>query len=109
MTNNELQYVYKKKNDSCSCNGSKANMMRCKHDICLNKKFNLTKIGNCWLQRKNITQSSNKGLYNSPTIVRYTTMVVKFQNEQMLHDEFYISDITDVDNGLMKNDESQKN
>ena len=36
-------------------------------------------------------------------------MVAKFQNEQMLHDEFYISNITDVDNDLMKNDESQKN
>ena len=35
-------------------------------------------------------------------------MVAKFQNEQMLHDEFYISNITDVDNDLMKNDESQK-
>ena len=96
MHNNHLQYVCKHKNDTCSCNVSKVNMMQWKHDICLNKKFNLTNIGKCWLQRKNMIQSSNKMLYNSPTIVKCITIVTEFQNEQLLHDESYISNITDV-------------
>ena len=40
-------------------------MMQCKRNICLNRKSNLTKIGKCWLKRKNITKLLNKCLYNS--------------------------------------------
>ena len=82
-------------------------MMQCKHDICLNKKFNSTEIRKCWLQRKNTTQSSNKGLYNSPAIVRYNTMVTDFQNEQIFYDESYITNITDADDDIMKNNDLQ--
>ena len=47
-------------------------MMKCKHDICLNKKINTPTIRKCWLKRKTITQSLNKGIYYNITIVRYS-------------------------------------
>ena len=82
-TNNaQSQDVYRNKNDSCSCNVSRVSKMQYKHDICFNKKYNLTKNGKCWLNINNITQSSNKFFYNCPTIVRCNTMETDFQNEQ---------------------------
>ena len=38
MKNNQLQYLYKNKNDSCTYYLSNANFMQCKHEICLIKK-----------------------------------------------------------------------
>ena len=60
----------KDKNDLCSCYVSKANMIQCKHDICVNQKFDISKIGKCWWKRKHISQSLHKGNYNSPTIIK---------------------------------------
>ena len=37
MKNQQLQYVYKNKNDTYSCYISNTNMMQSKHDICFNK------------------------------------------------------------------------
>ena len=107
MKNNQLQHVYRNKNNSCSCYVFKASMMQCKPDIRLTKNFNLSKIGKSWLKRKNITQSSNKGLFNSPTIVRYNKMESVSHDEQMVCNESEITNNTGIDDDLMNNNELQ--
>ena len=57
MFNTQSKVIYKNKNDLCSCNVSKANMVQCKHDIRVNQKFDISKIGNWWWKRKNISLS----------------------------------------------------
>ena len=80
-------------------------MMQCKHDICLNKKINLAKIRKCWLKRKNIAQLSNKGLYNSPIIIRYNTMETNFNKEQIcFHDEPDKTNISDDSDDILNTD-----
>ena len=37
--------VFRDKNDLCLCYVSKANMMQCKHDICVNQNVDISKIG----------------------------------------------------------------
>ena len=59
------------------------------------------------MKRKNITQSSNKGLYNSPTIVRYNTIETNFNNEQFFHDEPDKTNIIDNDDDILNTDELQ--
>ena len=58
------------------------------HDICVNNFFNISKIGECWFKRKNISQSSNKGNYNSTTIIKYKSIISDVPNdEKFLHNE----------------------
>ena len=45
MYNTQSKIMFKDKNDLCSCYVSKANMIQCKHDICINLKSNISKIG----------------------------------------------------------------
>ena len=53
MNNTLSQYAFRKKNDPCWCNVSRAKMIQCKHDICLNRKFNLTQLESVgWKERK---------------------------------------------------------
>ena len=42
--------------------------MQCKHQISINKQFDIQKIDKCWHQRMNISKSSNHGSYVSPRI-----------------------------------------
>ena len=63
-------------------------MMQCKHDIYVNHYFDISKIRKCWLKRKNISQSSNKGNYNSPTIIIHKSMISDVPNDEIfLHNE----------------------
>ena len=71
MYNTQSKFVFKDKNDVCSCCVSKANMIQCKYDICVNQKFHIRKIGKSWWKRKQISQSLHKGNYNSPTLIKY--------------------------------------
>ena len=71
MYNTQSKIIFKDENDLCSCYVSKANMIQCKHDICVNQKFDISKIGKCWWKLKNISLSLYKGNYNSPTIIKY--------------------------------------
>ena len=65
--------------------------------IFFNTNFNISKIGKYWLKRKNITQSSNKDLYHSPTILRYNKIESVYHDEKMFHNEYEITNITDID------------
>ena len=42
-----IEMGFKDKNDLCSCYVSKANMMQCKHDICVNQNVDISKIEKC--------------------------------------------------------------
>ena len=44
MHNTQSKVVYKNKNDLRSCNISRANMMQCKPDICVNKLLILVRL-----------------------------------------------------------------
>ena len=55
-----LPYVLKDLSENCSCFITKCNMMQYKHIILLNQKFNISKIGLCYYQRKNITLSKKQ-------------------------------------------------
>ena len=47
-----------------------------------------SKIGKWWWKRKNISLSWNKGNYNSPTIIKYKSMIIDVPTDQMfLHNE----------------------
>ena len=85
MYNTQSKVIFKDKNDLCSCYVSKANMIQCKHDICVNQKFDISKIGKCWLKRKNISLSLYKGNYNSPTIIQYQSMISDIPNVETFH------------------------
>jgi len=100
MYNTQSKVIFKDKNDLCSCYVSKANMMQCKHDICVNQKFDISKIGKCWLKRKNISLSLYKGNYNSPTIIKYQSMISDFSVVETFHD----SEIKNVDELMNVND-----
>ena len=50
MYNTQSKVVYKNKNNLCSCYVSRANMMQCKHDICVNNCFDISKTGKCCLK-----------------------------------------------------------
>ena len=77
-------------------------MMQCKHDIYVNHYFDISKIRKCWLKRKNISQSSNKGNYNSPTIIKYKSMIRNVPNDEMfLHNEINSHNTTVNNNGLV--------
>ena len=71
-------------------------MIQCKHDICVNLKFDISKIGKCWLKRRHISQSLHKGNYNSPTIKKYQSMITDIPN-----DEIFIHSKINNDNELM--------
>ena len=104
MYNTQSKVVYKNKNDLCSCYVSRANMMKCKHDIYVNNFFDINKIRKCWLKRKNISQSSNKGNYNSPTIIKYKSMINDVPNDEMfLHNELNNHNTTVNSNDLNNN------
>ena len=60
-------------------------MIQCKHDISLNQQFDISKIGKCWLKRKNISLSLYKGNYNSPTIIKYQSMISDIPNVETFH------------------------
>ena len=63
-------------------------MVQYKHDIRVNQKFDISEIGNWWWKRKNISLSWNKANYNSPTIIKYKSMIIDIPNDQMfLHNE----------------------
>lgn len=77
-------------------------MMQCKHDIYVNQHFDISKIGKCWLKRENIYQSSNKGNYNSPTIIKYKSMIRNVPNDEMfLHNEINSHNTTVNNNELV--------
>ena len=44
MYNTQSNMGFKDKNNLCSCYVSKANMMQCKHDICVNQNVDISKI-----------------------------------------------------------------
>ena len=93
----------KDKNDLCSCYVYRANVIQCKHDICVNQNFDISKIGKCWQKRKNISQSSYKVNYNSPTMIKYNSMVSDIPNDEMfLHSEINNNNSTLHNNELMK-------
>ena len=96
MYNTQSKFVFKDNNDLCSCYVSKANMIQCKHDICVNQKFDISKIGKCWWKRKHISQSLHKGNYNSSTIIKYQSMITDIEN-----DEIFIHSKINNDNELM--------
>ena len=60
-------------------------MIQCKHDICVNQKFDISKIGKCWWKRKHISISLYKGNYNSPTIIKYQSMITDIPNDEIFH------------------------
>ena len=105
MKNNQLQYLYKNKNDSCSCYISKVNMMQYKHDICLTLKN--YQNWNTLVKEKEYNLIFKKGLYNSPTIVRYNKMESVSHDEQMFCNESEITNNTDINDDIMNNNELQ--
>ena len=110
MYNTQSKVVYKNENYLCSCYVFRANMMQCKHDICVNNSFDISKIGKCWFKRKNISQSSNKGNYNIPTIIKYKSMVSDVPDDEMfLHRKINNYNTTVNSNNLNNNDNTTVN
>ena len=60
-------------------------MMQYKHDTYANQKFYISKIGKCWWKRNNISLSLCKGNYNSPTIIKYQSMITDIPNVETFH------------------------
>ena len=102
MYNTQSKLVYKNKNDLCSCYVSRANMMQCKHDICVNQNLISVKLESVGWKEKNISQSSNECNYNSPTIIKYKSMISDVPNDEIfLHSEINNHNTTVNNNELM--------
>ena len=91
-------------------------MIQCKYDIFVNQQFDINKIGKCWRKRKHISQSLHKGSYNSPTIIKYQSMITDIPNDEIfIHsknnndkelmnvNDNYISHELKINNFLLKN------
>ena len=46
-------------------------MIQCEYLLSLNNTHDITKIGNCWHQRKGVTRSTIVGVYVSPNIFNF--------------------------------------
>ena len=58
----------KNQNDDSMYFISCTKMMQYKHHTSIKRLFDISKINNCWYQKKGITQSSTFGSYASPKI-----------------------------------------
>ena len=54
------------------------------------------------VKRENITQSSNKGEFNSPTIIKYKSMITDVPNDPFLQNETSKINATDDDKDTTK-------